>query len=186
VPLLLCLALAAALLAVTADVAHSSLFLVFDRTSGGPGTVVHVRTAGRGACAVCPRRMPLYFAETGVADRIKSPDDPRLVQVGVLNVDDHANGSGLFTVPDVREGRYVVMTYCEPCAPTSGGRVILPLGPSPPFRVFDGAAAQSTRVWPWVLAGLLAVSFATAVFIRLVARSRRRNQSGRTSEAAEG
>ena len=173
-PIIVCLALAA-FLAMTADVAHASLFLVFDRTSGGPGTVVHVRTAGRGACAVCPHRLPLYFVETGIVDRIQSPDDPRLVQVGVLTVDDHANANGLFTVPEVREGRYVVMTYCDPCAPTSGGRVILPLGPSPPFWVFGSAAVQPTRVWPWVLAGLLAVSFAAAVFTWLVTRSRRRN-----------
>jgi hypothetical protein len=130
-PLLVCLALATALLAVRANVAQASLFLVFHRTSGRPGTVVHVRTAGNGACALCPHRMSLYFVAAAISDSIRSPDDPGLVQVGTLTVDDHANGSGFLTVPEVRNGPYVVMTYCEPCAPHSGGRLILPVGPFP-------------------------------------------------------
>ena len=185
-PLLVCLALATALLAVSVDVAQASLFLVFDRTSGWPGTVVYVRTAGNGACPSCPHRMVLYFAGAEVADSIKSPGDPGLVRVGTLTVDDHANGSGLFTVPEVRNGRYVVMTYCEPCASNSGGRVILPLGPFPAFRVFGSTIAQSTPIWRWVVAGLLGVGFVAAAFTWLLARSRRRNQVRPSNDAEEG
>ncbi|HET7868818.1 MAG TPA: hypothetical protein VFM85_00660 [Actinomycetota bacterium] len=170
----MCLTLATALVAVSANVAQASLFLIFDRTSGRPETVVHVRTAGDGACAACPHRMSLYFAAAAAADSIRSPDDPGLIQVGTLTVDDRANGSGLLTVPEVRNGPYVVMTYCEPCASHSAGRVILPVGPFPPFRVFGSAVALSTPIWSWVVAGLLGGAFAAA-FTWLIARSRRRN-----------
>jgi len=81
-PLIACLALATALLLATADVAIASLFLIFDRTSGTPGTVVHVHTGGNGACVVCPHRMPLYFAQAAISDGIGSPGDSRLTQVG--------------------------------------------------------------------------------------------------------
>jgi len=128
-------AVAATLVITTATAAQASLFLEFDRTSGRPGTIVHVHTAGDGACAVCPPRLRLWFAEASVADEITSPDDPRLVRVGRLRVDTRGNARGRLTVPFVPRGRYVVMTYCKPCAPGSGGRAMLPLGPDPPFRV---------------------------------------------------
>jgi hypothetical protein len=128
-------ALAVALVIGAATAAEASLFLEFDRTSGRPGTIVHVHTAGDGACVVCPHRLRLYFAEASIADEITSPDDPRLVRVGRLRVDTLGNARGKLTVPLVSRGRYVVMTYCKPCAPGSGGRAMLPLGPDPPFRV---------------------------------------------------
>jgi hypothetical protein len=174
------------LLVLSADVAQASLFLIFDRTSGDPGTVVHVRTAGNGACALCPQPMPLYFAWAAVSGSISSPDDPGLVRVGNLTVDEHGNGSGFFKVPEVRNGRYVVMTYCEPCAPYSAGRVILPLGPFPPFRVVGSTIAHSTPGWPWIVAGFLGLAFVTAAFIRLLARSRRRNRVRPSEDADDG
>jgi hypothetical protein len=128
-------ALAVALVIATTTAAEASLFLEFDRTRGRPGTVVHVHTAGEGACAVCPHRLRLYFAEASIADEITSPNDPRLVRVGRMRVDARGNARGRFTVPFVPNGRYIVMTYCKPCAPGSGGRTMLPLGPDPPFRV---------------------------------------------------
>jgi hypothetical protein len=143
-PLIVCLALSAALLVATADVAGASLFLVFDRTSGRPATVVRVHTGGNGACVVCPPRLRLYFARAAIADGITSPTDPRIVRVGRLTVDGQGNAVGVLTVPLVPNGRYVVLTYCEPCAPGSGGRTMLPLGPDPPFRVF-GSIADRTR-----------------------------------------
>ncbi len=162
-PLIVCLALATALLMATADVAIASLFLVFDRISGAPGTVVHVHTGGNGACVVCPHRLPLYFAEAVISDGIRSPDDPRLARVGRLTVDEHGNGSGLLTVPEVPNGRYVVMAYCKPCAPNSAGRVILPLGPFPtPFRVFGSPADRSAPIWPWIIGGLVGGVLAAA------------------------
>jgi hypothetical protein len=132
---ILALAIAAALVLGIADVAQASLFLEFDRTHGRPGTVVHVRTAGDGACTVCPHRLRLYFVQARFVDDITSPDDLRLVLVGRLKVDGDGNGTGRLTVPMVVRGRYEVMTYCKPCAPGSGGRTMLPLGPDPPFRV---------------------------------------------------
>ena len=106
--LLPCLVITTALLAVWTDIAHASLFLVFDHTSGRPGTLVHVHTAGEGACLVCPSRMPLYFAGATVSDEITAPDDPRLVEVGALIVDEHGNGSGTITVPGVSSGAYIL------------------------------------------------------------------------------
>jgi hypothetical protein len=140
---LLCVGLVTAFLIAIADVAQASLFLQFDRTRGRPGTIVRVHTMGEGACAVCPHRLRLSFARAKVAGDITSPEDPRLVRVGFLIVDDRGNGSGTLTVPRVPSGRYVVMTYCKPCAPGSGGRAMLPLGPDPPFRVSGGCGERS-------------------------------------------
>jgi hypothetical protein len=128
-------AVAMTIVVCTETAAEASLFLEFDRTHGRPGTVVRVHTAGEGACAVCPHHLRLWFARAAVADEITSPDDPRLVRVGRLRVDMQGNARGRLTVPLVPRGRYVVMTYCKPCAPGSGGRAMLPLGPDPPFRV---------------------------------------------------
>lgn len=176
-PVFVRLAVAAALLVATADAASASLFLIFDRTSGSPGTVVHVRTGGDRACVVCPRHMPLYFAAASISDGIRSPDDSRLLQVGRLTVDDHGNGSGVITVPDVRSGRYMVMTHCMPCATSSAGRVILPLGPFPPFRVFDSSADVSPQIWPWVVGGLFA-ALAAAAFLWSFSKRRARSAPG--------
>jgi hypothetical protein len=174
-PVCTCLALAVALLIASAGAATASLFLDFDRTSGRPGTVVHVHTVGDRACGVCPRRMPLYFAEAAISDGITSPDDSRLLHVGRLTVDDLGRGSGVITVPEVESGRYMVMTYCKPCATSSAGRVILPLGPFPPFRVFDSSTDASPQIWPWLVGGLLVVLAATALLWSL---PRRRARSG--------
>jgi len=117
--------------------------------------------------------MPLYFAEATVADEISSPEDARLVEVGRLILDELANGIGTFTVPDVRSGGYVLMTYCTPCAPSSGGRAMLPVGPfppSPPFRVLGGSVGKPTAIWVWVLTGALGALMATAA----LATARRR------------
>ena len=178
-PLIVCLALAAALVIATSDVAGASLFLIFDRTSGPPGTVVHVRTGGKGACVVCPHRMPLYFAEAATSDGIRAPDDSRLFPVGRLIVDERGDGSGALTVPEVPNGRYVVMTYCKPCAPNSAGRVILPLGPFPPFRVVGSSAGRSGPVWPWIVGGLLGAVVAAAALACSFRRRRARSVVGR-------
>lgn len=178
--LIVCLSLAAAPLIATADVASASLFLIFDRTSGPPGTVVHVHTGGNGACSVCPRRMPLYLGEAAISDGITAPDDPRLIHVGRLIVDDQGDGSGLLTVPEVPNGRYIVMTYCKACAPNSAGRVILPLGPFPtPFRVVGSSAGRAAPVWPWIVGGLLSGVLAAAALAWSFRRRRARSAVGR-------
>jgi len=55
-----------------------------------------------------------------------SAPDSRLVEVGELIVDVNGNGNGRFTVPEVRNGDYAVITKLQLCAPSSGGRAILP------------------------------------------------------------
>ena len=168
--LIFCLILAGVFVLTWFGIASASLFLIFDRTAGAPGTVVHVRTGGSGACIVCPHRMPLYFAQAATSAEIKSRADPRLVSVGSLVVNDQGDGSGALTVPDVPNGRYAVMTYCKPCASESAGRAILPVGPFPPFRVVGSSVAPPTAVWRWVIGALLGVVFATTAGIWLLRR----------------
>jgi hypothetical protein len=173
------LALAVTLVIATADIANAALFLIFDRASGRPRTVVHVHTGGNGACASCPPRMPLYFATAAVSDAIEAPDDPRLIPVGHLTVDGRGNGSAVFTVPDVPNGRYVVMTYCKPCAPYSAGRTMLPLGPFPtPFRVFGSSRDGASSIWPWIAIGLLGGLLAAATLVWSFRRRRARSSRG--------
>jgi hypothetical protein len=164
---------AAAVVIATAGMAGASLFLIFDRASGPPGTVVHVMTGGEGACVVCPPRMPLFFAHASTADGITAPDDSRLVRVGELIVDEDGNGSGVLTVPDVPIGRYMAMTFCEPCAPDSAGRSVLPLGPFPPFEVLGSSVERPAPIWPWIGGGLLGILAATLAGIRVRRRLRR-------------
>jgi hypothetical protein len=161
------LAFSAAIVIATAGIAGASLFLIFDRASGTPGMVVHVTTGGKGACTVCPRRMPLFFAYASIADGITARDDSRLVPVGELIVDEDGNGSGMLTVPDVPTGRYVAMTFCEPCAPDSAGRSLLPLGPFPPFEGVGSSVEHPARVWPWIGGGLLGILVATLAWLRV-------------------
>jgi len=174
--LIVCLTLAAALLIATAEVASAALALIFDRTTGPPGTVVHVHTGGNGACATCPPGMSLYFAATAVSDAIRAPDDPRLVPVGHLTVDGRGNASAVLIVPEVPNGRYVVMTYCKPCAPYSAGRVMLPLGPFPtPFTVVGRSVGRPLPIWPWIAGGLLGGVLAAAAFAWSFRRRRARS-----------
>jgi hypothetical protein len=172
VPLSAAVALVVTLLIAAADVARASLFLDLDRTSGRPGTVVHVRTAGQDACQSCPHRLQLYFAEVAVSSVVSSPDDPRLVRVGELIVDGRGNGRGQFTVPDVPDGRYEVLTYCVPCAPLSAGRTMLPMV-FPPFRVFGSPIGRSAPMWPWILVGGGGSLIAAVTLTRLRTRKRR-------------
>ncbi len=159
------LALAVAVMVESAHTANAALFLIFDRTSGPPGTVVNVQTGGNGACASCPSRMPLYFVAAAVSDAITAPDDPRLVPLGHLNVEGRGNGTAKLVVPQVPNGRYIVMAYCRPCAPYSAGRAMLPVGPFPtPFRVLGSAANGTSAIWPWIVVGALGALFlATAL-----------------------
>jgi len=172
VSLALSLSLTAAVVIAAADVASASLFLIFERSGAPPGTVVHVRTGGTGACRVCPHHLSLYFAEAAVADDIAAPDDARLVRVGRLLVDERGDGSGVLTVPNVPNGRYFVMTSCQPCAPSSSGSVILPLGPFPPFRVVGSAVGRAGPMWAWIGGGLVAIVAAALAWFSVRRRSR--------------
>jgi hypothetical protein len=174
------LSLTAVVVIAIARVASASLFLPSIEPSGPSGTVVHVRTGGKGACVVCPHRMPLFFAQSSDLASITAPDDSRLVRVGQLIVDERGNGSGAFTGPEVPMGRYVVMTACEPCAPDSAGRVILPLGPFPPFRVIGSSVGRSAPNWLWIAGGLLGILVAAFAWIR-VRRGSRRPRSPRAT-----
>ena len=168
------LAFSAAMVIATAGNAGASLFLIFDRASGPPGTVVHVTTGGKGACILCPRRMPLFFAHASIADAITDRDDSRLVPVGELIVDDDGNGSGVLTVPQVPAGRYFAMTFCEPCAPDSAGRSVLPLGPFPAFEVVGSSVERlPAPIRPWIGGGLLGILVVTLAGIRVRRGSRR-------------
>lgn len=154
------------ILAISAEPAQAALYLEFDVPRGRPGTSVGVKTEGRGACTACPQRMKLYFVKAGIAGEIESRTDSRLTEVGFLVVDRSGDGRGQFIVPSVTSGPYVVMTYCGPCAATSAGRSMLPLGPDPPFEVIGRRSSGSS--WPWwastfLAAGALIVGFGLLV-----------------------
>jgi hypothetical protein len=151
--------------AAAGGTASASLFLVFDRTSGSPGATVNVRTGGKAGCSECPPRIPLSFVEATAADGITSPDDPALAHAGDLLVGADGNGHGRLTVPDVPNGNYTVIARCDACAATSGGRVMLPVGPfDAPLRVVGSPIGASRPLWPWfvalvVVAGILGLAF---------------------------
>jgi hypothetical protein len=151
--------------------ADASLSLSFDRTVGRPGDVVHLHTTGRGACLVCPKHMSLYFVSTRVSESIRSPNDGQLVGVGTLLIDALGNGTGQFRVPDVKVGPYILMAYCQPCATDSAGRVMLPVGPFPSFKVV-GETSNALPRWLWILAGT-GMAVTVGALIVLLFRKRR-------------
>jgi hypothetical protein len=155
-----------ALWASATGTSSASLFLVFDRTSGAPGAVVNVRTGGSAGCTECPPRIELYFVEATAADRTTSPDDPGLERAGELFVGSDGNGHGRLTIPDVPNGDYTVIAHCDECAPTSGGRAMLPVGPfDAPFSVIGSSIGASHPVWTWFVALAVVSGILTLVLL---------------------
>lgn len=136
-----------------ADPALAALFLIFDHTSGSPGTLVGVQTGGNGGCRLCPSSTHAYWVAASLAGDVSDPRDPRLVAAGHLDVDAAGNGKGTITVPSVPNGPYVVMVYCPACAPHSAGRSLLPVGPDPPFVVSGSTVTASSTRAPVARAG---------------------------------
>lgn len=117
--------------------ASAALFVILEPTAGPPGTDVTGRTGGEGAFASQVDPLPAYLAAKAAADAVTSPDDPRLIGIGALDVDATGNGKITFRVPQVEPGDYVVIVSCPSCAPFSAGRTIAPVAdfrvtPSPP------------------------------------------------------
>jgi hypothetical protein len=114
-------------LTLSTDVA-AALWLQLDRTSGPVGAVVHGRTGGNGPFGDgTARSLDVFIAPETVAESVVAPDDPRLVAIGALRIDEVGNGELTFTVPHVAAGRYTLVLHCPSCAEFSAGRVILPV-----------------------------------------------------------
>jgi hypothetical protein len=101
---------------------------LFDLPQVDPGAVVRARSVGQGALAVAAEAsLPAFLAPSDGADPLGA-DDPRLIPLGSLHVDEDGNGALTFRVPPLDEGRYDAWILCEACAASSGGRRILPVG----------------------------------------------------------
>jgi hypothetical protein len=131
-------------IAATSTAASASFALSFDRTSGPSGSRIPVHTIDKGSCRLCPPSLPLFFVPAGRADTVQSPSDPLLTPVGTLRVNSQGDGAGTIVVPKLPPGGYMVMAHCEPCAASSAGRQLLPVGPfSEPFQLVSGKAPLS-------------------------------------------
>ncbi len=113
---------------VLVTAASAALFLTLSKTSGPPGTSVKGHTGGTGAFPGPMAPLPTYFVSQAIADSVTSPNDPRLVLVGQLQVDAHGDGIITFVVPSVPPGPFALMVSCPSCGPVSAGRVMLPVG----------------------------------------------------------
>lgn len=125
-----------------AGTASAALWLVFSRTTAAPREAVAARTAGKGAFArpirAAVRRSPprVFLVERSQAQQVRSPTDPRLVELGRLSVDRRGIGRLGFVVPNVPPGDYATLIYCRPCGRYSRGRTLLPAGR---FQVTEAA-----------------------------------------------
>lgn len=147
----------------------ASVWLQFAPKQARPGVVVSARTVGRGALAVAAgAALPAFLAPIDGADPLDE-DDPRLIPLGLLDVDEDGNGAFTFRVPSLDEGRYGAWILCETCAPSSGGRRILPVGS---FVVVDSVRTSSGS--SWILVGTLATL--GVVGVGLIALSVQRNR----------
>lgn len=157
------------------SVASASLFLEFTPASAPSGAQVQARTVGDGAAsAAAGSSLSVFLADRDAGD----PEDLRtseLVPLGSLDIDVRGNGTLAATIPAVRPGNYQVVVDCPPCAPTSGGRSMLPVGL---FRVTPGVATESMpgpagRVSGPLVTGLIAGSAVVFCVVLVAALSRR-------------
>ena len=128
-------------LLVVASPADAALFLELDPAAGPPGVVVVGRTRGTGSLAGSADPLPAYLARSDEAGTVTDPENPRLVAIGAVVVDDAGNGRLTFEVPAVAPGSYTILVHCEECAPTSAGRTMLPVAE---FRVESAVPATDT------------------------------------------
>src|SRR6266542_4012914 len=128
---------------ILAAPSEASLYLLFEPTGAPPGAVVRGHTVGRGAFATPLQRLSVYLAPANAANSMDLLDDPRLVPVGILEVDGSGNGTITFVVPDVRPGQYVTFVLCPSCARFSAGRSLLPAGS---FSVHSRASPSTNAI----------------------------------------
>jgi len=107
--------------------AHGAVFLVLSVESGPPGTEVTGRTGGEGALMLATGAIQTFLVHADAAS-VTTPDDPRLIAIGQLEVPANGNGTIMFTVPDIEPGAYELMVHCPVCADLSAGRSMLPVG----------------------------------------------------------
>lgn len=164
---------------LTVTAARASLWIEFDPPRAPSGGSVEGRTLGNGALrGVGERNLPIFF----FAARVKGPrslHDERLVPIGDLSVDDSGNGVISFRVPELRTGKYHVIVHCRPCAASSAGRELLPVGEfkvqpgggaDPASRASDrGAGSNDVSIWWLVLVVLLLGIFALPLWRRMSA-----------------
>jgi len=79
--------------------ASGALFVILEPTSGPPGTEVTGRTGGDGAFASQVDPLPTYLVAKAAADSVTSPEDPGLIPIGELIVDEGGNGRISFLGP---------------------------------------------------------------------------------------
>lgn len=172
---------------VTAPWADASLWLRFNKLEAAPGDTVVARTLYAGAftsipLGAAPVRVFLVSADlvnpTSPHIAIDSPDDDRLIEVGVMKVDGDGNGELVFTVPHVPDGSYTTITYCVPCAPYSAGRELVTTGPTEPFVV----QAEETNDASAMVLVALAVAVGLLGLCALVLLRRSRGEDGLRSQ----
>jgi hypothetical protein len=167
------------ILVATSPPSSASLAVSFDTESGSPGSEIRMRTIGEGACQLCPPTLPLFFVAATSVDTVRSPSDPLLTPVGQLHIDSQGNGSASIVLPRLTPGQYMVMAYCEPCAATSAGRRMLPIGPFPePFNLTGDAKPSSPSAsvgTPATVAILVGIGAVVAIGWLLLTAKRRRD-----------
>ena len=149
-----------------AQAVSASLALIFVPFAAIPGATVEAHTGGESALTDVrgPATLPVYLAPIDIADRISTSKDQRLIPLGNLSVDSHANGHIVFVVPNLPYGNYLSFVYCEPCATHSAGRSLLPTGP---FRVGPAPIAESPQ--PGVAESAGAIGFHILALVGSVA-----------------
>jgi hypothetical protein len=165
----------------TSTTAFAAFALSFERSSASSGSRILVHTIGKGSCRLCPSSVPLFFVPAESVDTVQSRDDPLLTPIGTLRVNSDGDGAGTIVVPPLTPGGYMVMAHCEPCAATSAGRELLPVGPFPnPFELTSGRAslkspteeAAESPIVPIVLAAGFAALAGSLLWVRRRHRDR--------------
>jgi hypothetical protein len=189
------MALAAVTALVGVDPARTATFFLLHPNITSPGDRVTVRTPGtpigfvsgseaRGAGRV---RTQLYLVDNAAAERITSSRDPRLIPIGVIEIDRNSHGSLTFVVPDVDGGTYTIAhRRLYPCDfrprgwPRQAGGTIC--GPAfsamsvddqvvPRYRSLmtlkvrgDGSGWPLTLRYTWILALVASIVAALSIF----------------------
>lgn len=181
----LAIALGIALCLSRPERVDASLGLIFVPSAALPGAMVDVHTGGQGALTVVRpgSALSVFLAPATAAGSVADTTDSRLVSIGELTVDAHANGHMTFVVPQLAMGDYESFLLCEPCAQHSAGRSLIPTGPFLVGTVANHPQPQPITAWSnGAVAPLLAGAIVLAAIILCgvlgVRRLRRRSPRG--------
>lgn len=101
---------------LSSDPAAAAVAVEVDPSEAQPGATVVATTVDESMAMIPSGRLALFLAPSQrAADTARGLNDPRLVSIGELVANERCVGRLSFTVPDVAEGKRVLLAHCAEC-----------------------------------------------------------------------